>query len=66
MVSIMKKEEYIKSELSDIFRVKVVTKYIVIGYLGTQSQVAFAVWCLFLKKDTNFLNQAVTLNYFPC
>lgn len=43
MVSSMKKEEYIKSELSDIFRVKMGTKYIVIGYLGTQSQVAFAV-----------------------
>ena len=57
----MKKEKYMKSEVFGIFRVKVVTKYIGIGSLGTQKQASFTVWCLFLKKNTNFLNQTVIL-----
>ena len=36
----MKKEEYIESELSGIFQVKVATKDIVIGSLGTQPKAA--------------------------
>ena len=55
-----------ESELSGIFQVKVVTKNIVFGFLGTQSEAAFAVLCLFLKKHTNFLNQTVTIKCFPC
>ena len=43
MFSSMKKEEYMESELSAIFRVKVVTKNIVFGYLRTQLKTAFAV-----------------------
>ena len=46
----MKKEEYMESELSGIFQVKVVAKSIVFRSLGTQCKAAFAVWCLFLKK----------------
>ena len=60
----MKKEEYMESELSSIFQIKVVTKNIVFRSLGTQSKAAFAVWCLILKKHKNFLNQTVTLNSF--
>ena len=63
MFASMKKEEYMKSELSSIFQVKVVTKNKVFGSLGTQGKAVFAV-CLFLKKHTNFLNQTVTLNSF--
>ena len=44
-------------QLSRIFRVKVVVKNIVLGFLGTQRQAVLAVWCLFLKKHTNFQNQ---------
>ena len=47
----MKKEEYMESELFSIFQIKVVTKNIVFRSLGTQSKAAFAVWCLFLKKQ---------------
>ena len=54
-----------ESELLDIFRVKVVAKNILLGSLGTQRQAVFGV-CLFLKKQTNFLNQTVTLKCFPC
>ena len=46
-------------QLSRIFRVKVVVKNIVLGFLGTQRQAVLAVWCLFLKKHTNFLNQTL-------
>ena len=49
-----KKEKYVESELSGIFRVKVLTKNMVFGSLGTQCKTAFAVWC---KKDTNFLTK---------
>ena len=59
-------EEYMKSELCGIFRVKMVAKNIGLGSLGTQRQAAFAVWCLFLQKNTNFLNQTVTTKCFPC
>ena len=53
-----------ESELSGIFQVKVVTKNIVFGSLGTQRKAA--VLCLFLKKHTNFLSQTVTLKCFTC
>ena len=66
MFSSMKKEECMESELSGIFQVKVVPKNIVFVSLGTQGKAAFAVWCLFLKKHTNFLNKTVTLKCFPC
>ena len=66
MFSSIKKEEYIGFELSGIFWVKVVAKNIVLGSLGTQHQAFFAVWCHFLKKHANFLNQTVTLKSFPC
>ena len=46
-------------QLSRIFRVKVVVKNIVLAFLGTQRQAVLAVWCLFLKKHTNFLNQTL-------
>ena len=44
-----------------IFRVKVAAKNILLGFLGTQRQAVFAMSCLFLKKQINFLNQTVTL-----
>ena len=66
MFSNMKKKEYMESELSDIFRVKVVANNVLLGSLGTQHQAVFAMWCLFLKKHTNFQNQTVTLKWFPC
>ena len=43
MFSSMKMEEYMESELSDIFQVKVGTNNIVFGSLGTQRKAAFAV-----------------------
>ena len=43
MFSSMKKEEYMESELSDIFRVNVVAKNIVLEYLGTQREAVSAV-----------------------
>ena len=46
--------------------VKVVAKNILLGFLGTQPQAVFGMWCLFLKKQTNFLNQTVTLKCFSC
>ena len=64
MFSSMKKEECVEFEPSGIFQVKVVTEDIVLGSLGTQRKAAFAIWCLFLKKHTNFLNQTVTLRCF--
>ena len=39
----MIKEKYVESELSGIFRVKVLTKNVVFGSLGTQCKTAFAV-----------------------
>ena len=53
-----------ESELLSIFRVKVVAKNILLGSLGTQRQPVFAMMSLF--EETNFLNQTVTLKYFPC
>ena len=53
MFSKMKMEEYMESRLSGIFRVKVVAKNILLGFLETQHQVLFAMWCLFLKKHAN-------------
>ena len=50
MFSNMKKKEYMESELSDIFRVKVVAKNILLGSLGTQRQAVFAMWCLLQIK----------------
>ena len=55
-----------KSELSGIFRVKMVAKNIVLGSLEIQRQAVFGVGCLFLKKNTNFPNQTVTPKCFPC
>ena len=43
MFSNMKLEEYMESELLGIFRVKVVAKNALIGYLVTQRQAVFAV-----------------------
>ena len=37
----MNKEEYMESELSDVFQVNVVTKNIVFGSLGTQYKAAW-------------------------
>ena len=62
----MKIEEYMESELSSIFRVKVITTNIVLGSPGTQREAVSAVWCPFLKKHTNALSQTVTLKGFPC
>ena len=42
-----------ESKLSDIFRVKLVTKNIVLGFPGTQGPAVSAAWCDFLKKHTN-------------
>ena len=55
-----------QSDIYSIFQLKVVTKNIVFEPLGTQPKASFALWCLFLKKQTNFLNQTVTLNCFSC
>ena len=66
MFSSMKKKKCMDSESFGIFRVKLVAKNIVLGPLGTQHQAVLAVWCLFLKKHTKFLNQTVTLKCFPC
>ena len=51
-----------ESELSGIFQVKVVTKNIVLGSLGTQRKAA--VLCLFLKKHTNFWAKLLHLSVF--
>ena len=56
MFSSTKMEEYMESELSGIFRATLVPKYIVFGFDPTQT--IFAVWCFFLKKHANTLNQA--------
>ena len=61
-----KKEEYMEFEHSVIFQIKLVTKNILPGSMGTQSQAVFAMWCLFLKKHTYFLNQTVTLKCLAC
>ena len=66
MFSNMKYKEYMESEFLGIFPVKVVAKNTLLGSQGTQRQAAFAMWCLFLKKQTNFLNQTVKLKCFPC
>ena len=55
-----------ESELLGIFRVKVVAKNILLGSLGIKRQFVFAIRYLFLKKETNFQNQTVTLKCFPC
>ena len=57
----MKMEECMEFELSGIFWIKLVAKYIVVGSLGTQHQAAIAVWYLFLKKHRNKVNQTITL-----
>ena len=62
----MKKEEYMEFEHSGIFWVKKIAKNIRLGSLGTQRHVVSAMWCFFLKKHTNFLNQTVTSKCFPC
>ena len=54
-----------ESELSSMFRIKLVAKYIFLGSQGTQRGYVFAVRYLFLKKHTNNLNPTVTLNCFP-
>ena len=55
-----------ESELPDNFQLKIDAKNILRVSLGTQRQAVFAIWCLLLKKQTNFLNQIVTLQCFPC
>ena len=45
----MKKEGYMKSELSGIYRVKAVTKNILLGSLETLCQAVLALSCLFLS-----------------
>ena len=65
MFSSMKKEEYMESELSDISRVNVVSKNIVLEYLGTQREAVSAVWRLFLKKHKNIVNQTLHFSVFP-
>ena len=62
----MTMEEYMESELSGIFRIKLVAKYIVLGSQGTQRGHVFAVWYLFLKTHANDMNQTVTLKCFLC
>ena len=62
----MKLKEYMKSELLGFFRVKVVAKNILLGSLGAQRQAVFAMCYLFLKKQTNVLNEFVTFKCFPC
>ena len=64
MFSSMEKEEYMESELSDFFWVKVVTETIVFGSLRTQRKTPFAVWCLLLKKHTNCLSKLLHLSVF--
>ena len=49
-----------ESELSHIFRVKLVAKNIVLGSVGTQRRAGSAVWCLFQKKYTTALSQTFT------
>ena len=57
-------EEYLESEFSDIFWIKLFAKYIVLWSQGTQHGQIFAVSYLFLKKHTNNLNRTVTLKCF--
>ena len=52
MFSNMKKKEYMESDISSIFRVKMVATNILFGSLVTQRQAVFAIWCLSLKKHT--------------
>lgn len=60
MFSRMKMEECIESEVSSIFRVKLMVKNILFGPWGCNTELAAsAVWCLFLKKHTNVVNQTV-------
>ena len=56
-----------ESELPGIIRVKVAAKNILLGSLGTQHHVVFAMMSLFEETyKLNFLNQTVTFKYFPC
>ena len=52
----MKHKKFMESELLGILRVKVVSKNILLGSLVTQRLAVFAMPCLFLEKQTNFLN----------
>ena len=56
MFSSMKVEEYMESELSGIFRVKLFARY---------NQAVSTIWCLFLEKHTNILNRTVGIYCFP-
>ena len=49
--------EYMESELSGIFQVKLVTKNIVFGSLGTQHKAA--LYGVSFWRNKNFLNQTV-------
>ena len=66
MFANMKIEEYMESEPSSIFRVNVVAKNILLGFLGTQRKAAFVMWCIFLRKlfKKTFLNQTIILKCF--
>ena len=55
------RKKYMESELLGIVRVKVVSINILLESLGTQRQAVFAMWCLFMKWQTHFLNQTITL-----
>ena len=57
----MKMVEYLESNLSGIFWVKLVAKNVGLkSLLGNQRWADSAVWYLFLKKYTNAQNQTVT------
>ena len=53
----MKREECMESEFSGVFLCKTGGQNLVLRSPGTQSRAASAVWCLFLKKHTNVVNQ---------
>ena len=64
LFSSMKKEEYIESELSGIFQVKVATKDIVIGSLGTQPKAALQYDVSFWRNIQIFWTKLLHLSVF--
>ena len=64
LFSSMKKEEYIESELSGIFQVKVATKDIVIGSLGTQPKAALQYNVSFWRNIQIFWTKLLRLSVF--
>ena len=55
-----------ESQLPGIIRVKVVTKNILLGSLGTQHRAVFTMMSRSEEKDTNFLKETVTFKCFLC